>query len=114
VLGVLRLARLMRFEFLAEFPERAFYVVAGEVAVDGRRCEPGQLAIVGGTRSVLIDAQAPSVLLLIAGAPLGERHLWWNFVAADRARLDAARERWAGGGFEPVPGDAERMPLPAP
>jgi hypothetical protein len=52
--------------------------------------------------------------MLLGGAPLdGERHLWWNFVAADRARIERARQDWAEGRFGVVPGDEQEfIPLP--
>ena len=30
--------------------------------------------------------------MLIGGDPLGQRHLWWNFVSSSRERIEQARE----------------------
>jgi hypothetical protein len=62
---------------------------------------------------VTLCAHAPARLMLLGGAPLdGERFLWWNFVASDRAAIEEASERWRRGGFDPVPGETEFIPLP--
>ena len=113
VIAVLRLANRMRFEFRASHAERGAYVVSGRASVDGHDCGRHQFAAIDGDRTVYIDALEPSVLVLLAGDPPGERRLWWNFVASDEARIAAARARWAEGGFDDVPGDDERMPPPA-
>ncbi|MND04477.1 hypothetical protein D3C83_247600 [compost metagenome] len=52
--------------------------------------------------------------MLLGGEPLaGERLIWWNFVASDAALIEAAKADWAAGRFPEVPGDTERMLLPA-
>ena len=112
VIAVLRLANRMRFEFRASHAERGAYVVSGRASVDGHDCAQHQFAAIDGDRTVYVDALEPSVLVLLAGEPPGERRLWWNFVASDEARIEAARARWAAGGFDAVPGDDERMPAP--
>ncbi len=51
--------------------------------------------------------------VLIGGAALPQLpRMWWNFVAYDRAELAAAAARWAAGGFEPIPGETDRVPAP--
>ena len=44
--------------------------------------------------------------MLLGGAPLdGPRHVWWNFVASSRERLEKAKEDWAAMRFGTIPGD---------
>ena len=52
--------------------------------------------------------------MLFGGAPLdGPRHLWWNFVSSDVARIEAAKRDWQAGRFGEVVGDEqEHIPLP--
>jgi hypothetical protein len=52
--------------------------------------------------------------MLFGGAPMeGPRYLWWNFVSSGRERIEQAKEEWARGRFDTVPGDeAEFIPLP--
>jgi redox-sensitive bicupin YhaK (pirin superfamily) len=52
--------------------------------------------------------------MLIGGEPVGERHIWWNFVSSRRERIDQAKRDWETGAFGTVPGDAEDfIPLPS-
>jgi len=113
-IAVLRLARLMRFELRAEYAERAVYVMRGRVQIGGVEIATHGFARLDDEagHTVHIDALEPSVLALLAGDPIGERRLWWNFVASDPARIEAAKARWNAGNFPPVAGDDERMPLP--
>jgi redox-sensitive bicupin YhaK (pirin superfamily) len=59
-------------------------------------------------------------LLALGGATLGgPRHIWWNFVASSRDKIEAAREEWRRGAwgqglFDLPPDDrAEFIPLPS-
>jgi redox-sensitive bicupin YhaK (pirin superfamily) len=96
-----------------EHPERAVYVVEGELAVGTRRVAPGAMAVLHpGAASV--SALAPSRFVVIGGAPLdGERHIWWNFVSSSSERIERAKADWRAGRFGLVPGDEkEFIPLP--
>jgi redox-sensitive bicupin YhaK (pirin superfamily) len=94
--------------------QRAIYIVAGSVTLDGRNFADGRLLVLADGRDCRIEAGADAQLMLLGGAPLaGERLIWWNFVASDAATLAAARADWTAGRFPPVPGDAEAMPMPA-
>ncbi len=55
--------------------------------------------------------------MLFGGAPMdGPRIVWWNLVASDRGRIEAAKAAWreapVGGRFGAVPGGTEWIPLP--
>lgn len=113
VIAVLRLARQMRFEFRAEHSERGLYVMSGRVQLAGHEMSAHGYARLEHGRTVRVDALEPSVLTLLGGEPVGERHLWWNFVARDPARIENAKARWAAGDFPAVPDDDDCMPLPA-
>ena len=94
-------------------PERAAYVVTGEVEVDGARIEPGHMVVFAAGASPAIKALSPSRVMLLGGAPLAsDRTVWWNFAASTKARIEAAKERWRSGGFDRVPGETEFIPLP--
>jgi redox-sensitive bicupin YhaK (pirin superfamily) len=61
-----------------------------------------------------LHAHTASRVMLLGGAKLaGERHLFWNFVSSDPARLERAKEDWRARRFPLVPGDeVEFIPLP--
>jgi redox-sensitive bicupin YhaK (pirin superfamily) len=96
-----------------EHPERAIYVVEGEVSVGTRRLRPGAMAVLHADAAE-VQALTPSRFVLIGGAPVdGERHIWWNFVASSSERIERAKSDWKEGRFGIVPGDErELIPLP--
>ena len=101
------------FDLPAEHAERALYVLEGEVELDDRTVRAGELAIeLGGTPGRL-RARTTVTALLFGGAPYGTPpHLWWNFVAAGRARIEQAKRDWREGCFGSVPGETDFIPLP--
>ncbi|MDX1580564.1 MAG: pirin-like C-terminal cupin domain-containing protein, partial [Alphaproteobacteria bacterium] len=46
------------------------------------------------------------------GAPVGERHIWWNFVASSKEKIEDGTARWEAQEFDMVPGETEFIPLP--
>jgi redox-sensitive bicupin YhaK (pirin superfamily) len=91
--------------------DRAVYVVSGSL-VGG--IGPGRMVVFPpGPRGPLrADSDVRAVLL--GGAPLdGPRHIEWNFVSSDPARIERAKRDWKEGRFPKVPGDdVEAVPLP--
>jgi redox-sensitive bicupin YhaK (pirin superfamily) len=97
----------------AEYEERAFYVVEGEVELDGERFRVGQMPVLETGASATVRAITPARIMLLGGAPLdGPRHIWWNFVSSSVERIERARLDWEQQRFAAVPGDGERIPLP--
>lgn len=105
-------------EIPAEHAERALLVAQGAIEIDGEAVETGVLAVLAPATATVI-ARAPAQLLLLGGDPVGERFLWWNFVASSRERIESAKGQWAryadeegSAQFPRVPGDTEFIPLP--
>ncbi|MDJ0951932.1 MAG: pirin family protein [Alphaproteobacteria bacterium] len=97
-----------------EHADRAAYVVSGRITVEGRPLTGGALVVFQPGQGAEIAAETEAKVMLLGGAPLPEpRVLWWNFVATDQDRIDAAKRKWAAGGFERIEGDDEFIPLPA-
>jgi hypothetical protein len=93
--------------------ERGIYLVAGRVRIDGIEHEPGRMLVVRNGTACAIRASTRAKLMLLGGPALaGTREIWWNFVASDPERLEAAKADWAAGRFARVPGDDGYMPLP--
>lgn len=95
--------------------ERGVCVVDGEVEWDGATVLPMHAAVQAGADSPPLRAKTKSRVMLFGGAPLdGERHLWWNFVASTRERIEQAKADWAAQRMGKVIGDEEEfIPLPA-
>jgi redox-sensitive bicupin YhaK (pirin superfamily) len=98
---------------LDEAPERGVYVVAGRVAISGETYGEGTFAVLRPGRSVPLQAEADTRLVVVGGAPLGSRHIWWNFVSSSEARIERAKRDWAEMRMGTVPGDDEFIPLPS-
>ncbi|MEE4172886.1 MAG: pirin family protein [Xanthomonadales bacterium] len=95
-----------------QFPEEAIYLVSGDLEIDGEGVPEHQMAVLPEGESVRLGSPGGARIALLGGEPIGERHLVWNFVASDRARIREAAERWKAGGFDRVPGDDEFIPWP--
>jgi redox-sensitive bicupin YhaK (pirin superfamily) len=97
----------------AEHEERAVYVVAGSVEVDGCPVPEAHMAVLERDGAVRLVAHTAATLMLVGGAKLdGPRFIWWNFVASSRERIEAAKEKWRARAFGRVAGDEEFIPLP--
>ena len=97
----------------AEHAERALYPVSGEMELDGVALPLNTLAVLDQDSEPMLRATRPSRVMLLGGAPLdGPRHVWWNFVASSRERIERAKEEWRSGRFPSVPGETEFIPLP--
>jgi redox-sensitive bicupin YhaK (pirin superfamily) len=97
-----------------EHAERGVHVVEGAVRWGELDVGAQQMAVQAGDQPPPLRASEASRLILFGGAPLdGERHLWWNFVASSRERIEQAKATWREGRFPTVPGDdQEFIPLP--
>ena len=94
--------------------ERALYTISGEIEIAGERFGPSQLLILSQGDAITVTARSDARFMLFGGAPMeGARYIWWNFVSSRPERIEAAKEEWARGRFDTVPGDeAEFIPLP--
>jgi redox-sensitive bicupin YhaK (pirin superfamily) len=110
-----------RAQLNPEYPERAAFIAAGEVELDGRTFREGQMLILEAGKPALFTAAADSEVMLLGGEPLGPRFIEWNFVSSSRERIEQAKADWRAGRmklpdadhdeFIPLPGDP---PPPAP
>ncbi|HEY8088163.1 MAG TPA: pirin family protein [Polyangiaceae bacterium] len=96
-----------------EHPERAAYVVEGAVECGGSRVEGGTMAVADVAGRAAVRALEASRVILLGGASLGKRYIWWNFVSSSEARIERAKQEWKEGAFPRIPGDdVEFIPLP--
>lgn len=85
--------------------ERAAYVVRGRVrtAAGGVEYGPRTLVFFDTRDAVAVHALESAEVMFLGGEPVGQRYLWWNFVASSVERIREAANDWQAG----------RMPLPA-
>ena len=96
-----------------EYSERAAYLVSGAVSVDGVPLAPLQMVVFDGFAQALLQASAPSVLMLLGGEPVGQRFIEWNFVSSSRERIEQAKADWRAGRMKlPDADNREFIPLP--
>jgi redox-sensitive bicupin YhaK (pirin superfamily) len=88
------------------------YVVAGRVRIDDTPLKPGTMAVLCAGTPLALHAEEDSRVVVIGGEPLGRRHLWWNFVASSKARIEQAKADWKEGRFGRIAGETEFIPLP--
>jgi hypothetical protein len=100
--------------------DRGAFVLDGAVTVAGQVFEKGQMLVFRpGDRIALEAGVAGARVMILGGDTLeGPRHIWWNFVASSKERIDAAKEAWRAGDWMhgrfrlPPTDNAEYIPLP--
>jgi redox-sensitive bicupin YhaK (pirin superfamily) len=95
------------------YSERAAFVAAGTVRVGRESYEAGNMIIFTRDSQPRIVADTAATVMLLGGEPLGERHIWWNFVSSRPERIEQAKADWRAGRIALPVGDADEfIPLP--
>lgn len=100
--------------------DRGLHVMEGSVEIAGDVFETGRMVVFRPGDRISVKAGAAGArLMLLGGETLpGPRHIWWNFVASSKERIEAAKKAWGKGNwkngpFALPPGDTEEfVPLP--
>ncbi|KPB00069.1 pirin family protein [Ahrensia marina] len=100
--------------------DRGIYVTEGSIDVAGDVFEAGQMMVFKpGDKISVAAGPAGARLILLGGATLGgPRHIWWNFVASSKEKIDDAKAAWANGDWQhgrfklPPDDNEEFIPLP--
>ncbi|MEM9783408.1 MAG: pirin family protein [Pseudomonadota bacterium] len=99
--------------------DRAVYVLDGTIAVSGQTWEAGRMLVFRPGDRITISALTAARVMILGGETFaGPRHIWWNFVASSRERIEAAKEAWRAGDWQngrfhlPPDDNAEHIPLP--
>jgi hypothetical protein len=97
-----------------DYAERGAMVVGGTVTSGGVEHGDGAMMIFDAGERGVITAKTDARVMLLGGAPLdGQRHVWWNFVASSRERIEQAKAEWKSFAYGKIPGDdVEFIPLP--
>ncbi|HRO42022.1 MAG TPA: pirin family protein [Flavipsychrobacter sp.] len=107
------LKKAATFSLPEEHEERGVYVAKGSIEISGRTYMNGQMLVFKKEDEPRIIAKEDCVLMLLGGAPVGERYIWWNFVSSRRERIEQAKEDWKQGKILLPPNDnQEFIPLP--
>ena len=88
-------------------------IVDGYIEACGQRVEKGNMLVSKEEDVCNLEIGENSHLLFFGGKPFEEeRFIYWNFVASEKEKLEAAKQRWANRQFEMVPGETGYVPLP--
>jgi len=96
----------------ADYEEQAAYVVDGDVRIGDTGFTTGLMAVARPSRDLHLLAEADSHVMIVGGAHMGPRHIWWNFVATSKDRIEQAKRDWEEQRFGRIPGETEFIPLP--
>lgn len=113
-----------RMSLPSEHEERGMYVVKGEVEIAGRTYSSGQMVVFSKNAEPVVNSKQPATVMLLGGAHIGDRYIWWNFVSSRQERIEQAKADWKEGRillppndnheFVPLPEDRSRPAGPAP
>lgn len=96
-----------------EVPERALYVLRGEVEVGKARVRAGQVAL-AEPEELFVRAVDSARLLAFGGTGIGARYMWWNYIHSSLEHIEAAKAAWRQGRVRLPNGDTESFtPCPA-
>ena len=109
-----------RFPLPTDHEDRGIYITQGSVSIAGQDFEAGQMMVFRPGDAITVAAGDQGArLMALGGATLnGPRHIWWNFVASSRERIEQAKQdwreaRWGLGRFDLPTGDRDEfIPLP--
>lgn len=95
--------------------EQAIYPVQGKLEIDTQILADHTMLVITTSQNIK-TGNTPARFVVIGGQPLGHRFMWWNFVASNKADIEAASLAWevndASAGMGQVPGETERIPSP--
>jgi len=102
----IRLGPGRRFVIPSLPPERAIHILSGDLELGGEIVSAGRFLVLESGTEVNLYARTAVHLVLIGGETLqSRRHMWWNFVALDRDRIEKAKQDWQSGRFPGIPKD---------
>lgn len=98
---------------LSKGREGAIYVAQGKVFIDAKVREAGELVIFNSDTALSFQADEEARLMIFGGTRFPEkRYKMWNWVSSDRAKIEAAKQRWLKGDWKQATGEIDFIPLP--
>lgn len=88
-------------------------IVEGAIQACGEVVEQGNILVSKVEDTCAISLKANTHLLLFGGIPFPEeRHIYWNFVASSKEKIEGAKEAWETKTFPMMSSDTTYVPLP--
>ncbi len=96
-----------------EHRQRAAHVISGSCRLGTSNLQTGDTAILTPTVEATAFSEEGCELLMLGGAPMGKKYLWWNFVSSRLDRIEAAKGDWESRSMSLPPDDRDDLiPLP--
>lgn len=97
--------------------ECAVYVVSGSVRIDQQSIEQYSMVVLKKGNALVVEANQDAHIMILGGESVGERFIYWNFVASSQAKIEQAKLDWSKGPsegrFSKIPNDQhDFIPLP--
>ncbi|WP_411030792.1 pirin family protein [Spongiimicrobium sp. 3-5] len=93
--------------------ELGICVVEGSILACGQTIEKGNILVSKVEDSCSVELAPNSHILLFGGDTFPEeRHIYWNFVATSKARIEKAKAAWKDKTFPMMENDNTYVPLP--
>lgn len=99
--------------------EGAIYIVTGQVQVEDKQVSQCTMVVGQKGKNLKVEALEDTHLMILGGAAVGPRFIWWNLVSSSEERLKEAKKMWKPGPrkdsqrFFPIPGDDQEF-IPSP
>ncbi len=91
----------------------AIYAPSAPLNVDSTQLPAAEMRLLGPAAVQLFSCSQGARCVFVGGDALPQTpRMWWNFVAYERETLAAAAARWEANGFEPIPGESQRVQAP--
>jgi redox-sensitive bicupin YhaK (pirin superfamily) len=85
--------------------EGAVYIVEGSIRVNGKIIDQYAMAVGKQCGNLELEALEESKIMLLGGASIGKRYIYWNFVSSSEEKIKQAKTDWL-----PGPGATDRFP----
>lgn len=104
--GECKLKANANYSIPAIVEERALHILSGDIKIDNVNYGNTRMLILKPSQEVKVTATTDAHFIILGGSPLEQpRHLWWNFVASSKERIEQAKLDWKEGKFGKIPGD---------
>lgn len=96
-----------------ENQELAIYMIKGKIEIEDTTFERFDLITLKKGNDLNFKILEDAHFMIFGGEVFPEkRHMWWNFVATSKDKIEEAKKRWQQGEFAKTINEDERIPLP--
>ncbi len=92
--------------------ELALYLIKGTATTESQSVSESEMITTEPGQELNASIEAGAHVVVLGGAPIGERFIWWNLVSSSKEKIELAKKDWANGKFPKVPSETEFIPLP--